>query len=156
MKLGRNLARTFLDYYKLQNHIIFNPTAAIMPKLNSNGYMKTSTSSVMQSSQNNLSSNTTSNSTNNNKNTKRSASNVSMHPLKPLASPNLVQHSNSSMSNTSAGSQTTTVTATGGAATVTTAAAQGEAANVTATTQTNNISNGTNTKPAKFYLDNND
>jgi hypothetical protein len=26
MKLGRNLARTFLDYYKLQNYIIFKPS----------------------------------------------------------------------------------------------------------------------------------
>ena len=34
MKLGRNLARTFLDYYKLQNHIIFNPVTAIAPKAN--------------------------------------------------------------------------------------------------------------------------
>jgi hypothetical protein len=25
MKLGRNLARTFLDYYKLQNYIVFKP-----------------------------------------------------------------------------------------------------------------------------------
>ena len=35
MKLGRNLARTFLDYYKLQNLIVFNPSTAITPKLNS-------------------------------------------------------------------------------------------------------------------------
>lgn len=35
MKLGRNLARTFLDYYKLQNYIVFNPSTSIMPKLNS-------------------------------------------------------------------------------------------------------------------------
>jgi hypothetical protein len=34
MKLGRNLARTFLDYYKLQNHIVFNPSTSIIPKLN--------------------------------------------------------------------------------------------------------------------------
>ena len=26
MKLGRNLARTFLDYYKLQNYIVVKPT----------------------------------------------------------------------------------------------------------------------------------
>ena len=26
MKLGRNLARTFLDYYKLQNFIVFKPS----------------------------------------------------------------------------------------------------------------------------------
>ena len=34
MKLGRNLARTFLDYYKLQNLIIFNPSTSITPKVN--------------------------------------------------------------------------------------------------------------------------
>ena len=34
MKLGRNLARTFLDYYKLQNHIVFNPSTSVIPKLN--------------------------------------------------------------------------------------------------------------------------
>ncbi|MFN9959808.1 MAG: hypothetical protein ACK55I_42535, partial [bacterium] len=34
MKLGRNLARTFLDYYKLQNLIIFNPSTSITPKIN--------------------------------------------------------------------------------------------------------------------------
>ncbi len=30
MKLGRNLARTFLDYYKLQNYIIFKPSTITM------------------------------------------------------------------------------------------------------------------------------
>jgi hypothetical protein len=29
MKLGRNLARTFLDYYKLQNYIVIKPTNVI-------------------------------------------------------------------------------------------------------------------------------
>lgn len=48
MKLGRNLARTFLDYYKLQNLIIFNPTTAITPK-NVN-YIKTSNTSQNLSS----------------------------------------------------------------------------------------------------------
>ncbi len=48
MKLGRNLARTFLDYYKLQNLIIFNPTTAIAPK-NVN-YIKTSNTSQNLSS----------------------------------------------------------------------------------------------------------
>lgn len=34
MKLGRNLARTFLDYYKLQNIIVFNPVSTtLIPKL---------------------------------------------------------------------------------------------------------------------------
>ena len=38
MKLGRNLARTFLDYYKLQNLIIFNPVTAIVPKTNNSSF----------------------------------------------------------------------------------------------------------------------
>ena len=32
MKLGRNLARTFLDYYKLQNHIVFKPAHSLSTK----------------------------------------------------------------------------------------------------------------------------
>lgn len=36
MKLGRNLARTFLDYYKLQNIIVFNPSTGVIPKLSTN------------------------------------------------------------------------------------------------------------------------
>ena len=109
MKLGRNLARTFLDYYKLQNHIVFNPSAVIMPKLNTNAnYIKNTTSLLNPNpSQNSLSSslNVDQSSTKSNK-TKRSSSNLATHPpLKPIPSPNLVQHSNSSMSNASGGSQ---------------------------------------------------
>lgn len=51
MKLGRNLARTFLDYYKLQNYIVFNPSAAIMPKLNnSTGFSTYRSSSILTNS----------------------------------------------------------------------------------------------------------
>ena len=32
MKLGRNLARTFLDYYKLNGCISTKPTSSITPK----------------------------------------------------------------------------------------------------------------------------
>lgn len=32
MKLGRNLARTFLDYYKLSGIISTKPTSSIVPK----------------------------------------------------------------------------------------------------------------------------
>ena len=32
MKLGRNLARTFLDYYKLNGYISTKPTSSITPK----------------------------------------------------------------------------------------------------------------------------
>ena len=32
MKLGRNLARTFLDYYKLTGHISIKPISSIIPK----------------------------------------------------------------------------------------------------------------------------
>lgn len=32
MKLGRNLARTFLDYYRLIGHIKDKPTATALPK----------------------------------------------------------------------------------------------------------------------------
>lgn len=54
MKLGRNLARTFLDYYKLQNYIVFNPSAAIMPKLNSStGFSTYRSSSILASTSSN-------------------------------------------------------------------------------------------------------
>lgn len=32
MKLGRNVARTFLDYYKLMGFITSKPTSALNPK----------------------------------------------------------------------------------------------------------------------------
>ncbi|CAF3928277.1 unnamed protein product, partial [Rotaria sp. Silwood2] len=32
-ELGRNLARTFLDYYKSINYISWNPSCSIMPRL---------------------------------------------------------------------------------------------------------------------------
>lgn len=45
MKLGRNLARTFLDYYKLQNYIVIKPTNVIKNNeyshANSNSLIKT-------------------------------------------------------------------------------------------------------------------
>ena len=31
--LGRNLARTFLDYYKSINYLSWSPSSSIMPKL---------------------------------------------------------------------------------------------------------------------------
>lgn len=59
MKLGRNLARTFLDYYKLQNYIVFNPTTTSMPKLtasttclNLKSHHQTSSTSPVQGSSN--------------------------------------------------------------------------------------------------------
>ncbi len=57
MKLGRNLARTFLDYYKLQNHIIFNPTTAIAPKLTNQNFLKSSNTSQNLQSFNSANSN---------------------------------------------------------------------------------------------------
>jgi hypothetical protein len=122
MKLGRNLARTFLDYYKLQNYIVFNPAAAIMPKLNtSNSYYKNS-NPLLKSDNTALTSNNINNGSQNlgsgggkNANSKqRSTSNLSMHTpiLKPLnnlsanalSSNNNHNHSNSSMSNASGNS----------------------------------------------------
>ncbi|CAF3924272.1 unnamed protein product, partial [Rotaria magnacalcarata] len=32
-QLGRNLARTFLDYYKTMNYISWSPSCSIMPRL---------------------------------------------------------------------------------------------------------------------------
>lgn len=58
MKLGRNLARTFLDYYKLQNYIVFNPSTSIMPKLNNtssfSNYRTSNTSLITGSNLNTL------------------------------------------------------------------------------------------------------
>lgn len=62
MKLGRNLARTFLDYYKLQNIIVFNPASStLMPKLassttylNLKSHQQNSSTSPVQSSNGNL------------------------------------------------------------------------------------------------------
>ena len=106
MKLGRNLARTFLDYYKLQNHIVFNPSASIAPKL---PLATTSTKSGQSSS---ASSNNgginlptshsngtlSSASSNNNFKGKRSSSNLS-HSLKPLSQLNLNNSSSNSLPN---------------------------------------------------------
>ena len=150
MKLGRNLARTFLDYYKLQNHIVFNPTAAIIPKLaNASSYLKNTTSLLNSTGTSSSGSNTVLSSSllaNNggkfSNNVKRSSSNVTVQgPLKPIASPGLIHNSNSSMSNGSGGSQTANANANNDNATSTVLTAAG-----------NNSSN----KSTKFYLDNND
>ena len=67
MKLGRNLARTFLDYYKLQNHIVFNPSTSIIPKLNNSlvNYKNLPNTSLLT----NTNTNNNSNANNNNNNT---------------------------------------------------------------------------------------
>lgn len=133
MKLGRNLARTFLDYYKLQNHIVFNPTAALMPKLpNSSSFAAKATTQPYVS--NGTSSRNGKRMTSLNSNTSLVANSISSQTqLKPVASPTnqLGQHSNSSLSNASGGSQT-------------------------GVTQSVDRNNSANSKTTKFYLDNND
>lgn len=58
MKLGRNLARTFLDYYKLQNIIVFSPSSTLVPKLNSAAYLNLkSPTNTSPNQQNNANSN---------------------------------------------------------------------------------------------------
>ncbi|GFS23684.1 cytosolic carboxypeptidase 6-like isoform X2 [Elysia marginata] len=37
MKLGRNLARTFLDYYKLTGFISAKPSSSLVPKMSGGG-----------------------------------------------------------------------------------------------------------------------
>lgn len=49
MKLGRNLARTFLDYYKLQNHIVFKPSL-----VGKNDYTPNNTTNSLQTRQKKL------------------------------------------------------------------------------------------------------
>ena len=91
MKLGRNLARTFLDYYKLQNHIIINPVASISSKLQNNNSLYNIKNNMLNqnSSQNIISLNECTNQLSNsgNKITKRSPSNISqsLKPLLPLS-----------------------------------------------------------------------
>ena len=64
MKLGRNLARTFLDYYKLQNHIVFNPSTSIIPKLNNSlvNYKNLPNTSLLTNTNNNSNANNNNNS----------------------------------------------------------------------------------------------
>jgi hypothetical protein len=122
MKLGRNLARTFLDYYKLQNHIVFNPTTSITPKLVGSNYLKNSSisqnlningyGSTNNGNNNNLNVNSNVNNGNGNissiktnNSIKRSSNNNIIQALKPLSSLSLAAaagNSTSSMSNTSA------------------------------------------------------
>jgi len=68
MKLGRNLARTFLDYYKLQNHIVFNPSTSIIPKLNNSlvNYKNLPNTSLLTNTNTNNNSNANNNNNNNN------------------------------------------------------------------------------------------
>lgn len=123
MKLGRNLARTFLDYYKLQNHIVFNPTTAIAPKLTNQSFLKSSNTSQnlqsFSSSNNNNNSNgngiyTNGSSNKNNSasadassNNQASAKQISSsrssktinQTLKPLSSMSLSGNSSSSLNN---------------------------------------------------------
>ena len=115
MKLGRNLARTFLDYYKLQNLIIFNPTTSIQPKLTGSNYLKTSNTSQNLSNFNYSNNGSNSaykdnaiNKDNNNTNsntlsskpvsTSRSSKSINQ-TLKPLSSLNLAGNSTSSLTN---------------------------------------------------------
>jgi cytosolic carboxypeptidase protein 6 len=96
MKLGRNLGRTFLDYYKLQNLIIINPTTSISmtPKVSSfdlNQNKNQSTSTNSNNNNNNSSASLISNNdsssgnlTSNNSNIKRNVN--SSQALKPLSS----------------------------------------------------------------------
>lgn len=115
MKLGRNLARTFLDYYKLQNLIIFNPTTSIQPKLTGSNYLKTSntsqnlsnynysnngSSSAYKDNPNSKDNNNTSSNTLSSKPVSTSRSSKSINQtLKPLSSLNLAGNSTSSLSN---------------------------------------------------------
>lgn len=106
MKLGRNLARTFLDYYKLQNYIVFNPNISNMPKLNN---LKNTTEPALSHLYTNKDNNSThssmssnnqygnNNGTSNSKTSKRSSSNLSQS-LKPLNS-SIAINSTSSMAN---------------------------------------------------------
>lgn len=123
MKLGRNLARTFLDYYKLQNHIVFNPTTAIAPKLTNQSFLKSSNTSQNLQSYSSANSNnsngngiyTNGSSSKNNSasadassNNQASAKQVSTNrssksinqTLKPLSSMSLSGNSSSSLNNT--------------------------------------------------------
>lgn len=125
MKLGRNLARTFLDYYKLQNFIVFNPSTGIIPKINNQSYLNYKTPAQTQSNGNmssnsiygsntnlNAAANSYSGSTSNmniantsfailnsNKNSKKSP--TSNTALKPLSSLSITANSTSSLSNNS-------------------------------------------------------
>jgi hypothetical protein len=81
MKLGRNLARTFLDYYKLQNHIVFNPSTSIIPKLNNSlvNYKNLPNTSLLTSTNTNNSSNA------NNNNNSSISSNINNNYANPSA-----------------------------------------------------------------------
>ena len=81
MKLGRNLARTFLDYYKLQNHIVFNPSTSIIPKLNNSlvNYKNLPNTSLLTNT------NTNNNSNANNNNNSNISSNINNNYATPSA-----------------------------------------------------------------------
>ncbi|CAF0840405.1 unnamed protein product [Brachionus calyciflorus] len=105
MKLGRNLARTFLDFYKLQNYIVFNPSAAIMPKLNNSaGFSSYRSNNTLTNGNGNnpLLGNNLNNSTNGKK---RSPTTMSQQPLKPISSSSMSNHNGNSSSSMSNGSQ---------------------------------------------------